>query len=187
MGNGKPRQRLSEADRFERHVNRGAGPMGPDGTPCDLWTGSRFKGGYGAFTRQDGSRASASRHALEVSLGRRLEGWEEACHSCDNPPCVNASHLSADTKAGNMADMIRKRRNSGQWTAGGQRVSTLTDAQVQEIRRRFAAGDDTLDIATTYGLSASYVSNLAAGRYRKDVPGPIPPRRPRHYRKQKAA
>lgn len=176
--------RLSEAERFERRVSRGAGPVGPDGTRCDLWTGSRFKGGYGAFTRQDGSRTAASRHALEVSLGRRLEPWEEACHSCDNPPCVNAGHLTADSKAGNMADMVAKRRQAGQFAPGGERhASRLTDDQVREVRARFAQGDDTLDIALDFGLSASYVSNLARGHYRKDVSGPIPAPRPKHYRR----
>lgn len=67
------------------------------------------KHGYGSFTL-DGRARYAHRVALGLHLGRAMERGEVACHRCDNPRCVNPSHLFLGTAKDNMSDARAKGR-----------------------------------------------------------------------------
>lgn len=65
-------------------------------------------------------------------MAYRLEvgdpGEFDVLHRCDNPPCVNPTHLWLGTAAENVADMFKKNRNP-------KPVSDLlTEDQVRAIR-----------------------------------------------------
>lgn len=49
----------------------------------------------------------------------------------------------------------------------------LTDAQVREVREKFAAGARQVDLAREYGVSQNTVSSMVTGRSRQDAGGPI--------------
>lgn len=76
---------------------------------CWLWTGTKSKsGGYGLLS-VNGKYVRAHRFSFELhkkALGHKME----ACHHCDNPPCVNPEHLFEGTHRDNMLDMKRKQR-----------------------------------------------------------------------------
>ena len=91
-----------EADRFWARVDKSAGPDG-----CWLWLGGRKHNGYGT-TRYRGKTARAHRVSFEMEAGRTPALY--VLHRCDNPPCVNPSHLYEGTQKQNMADMIRRGR-----------------------------------------------------------------------------
>lgn len=55
-----------------------------------------------------------------------------------------------------------KRENTG-------RKRKVTDDQVREIRAAYAAGECDMTIAARYGITRSYVRNIATGRYRTDA------------------
>jgi HNH endonuclease len=57
------------------------------------------------------------------------------CHTCDNPPCVLPDHLFIGTDADNNADRLSKGRYDS--------IAKLTEADVREIRSRYAAGGVT--------------------------------------------
>lgn len=88
------------ATRFWRKVKRGP----PD--ECWPWTGRRGGRGYGRV-----GSCGAHRLAWELTNGAIPAGlW--VLHRCDNPPCVNPSHLWLGTHADNMADMRAKGRSA---------------------------------------------------------------------------
>lgn len=78
---------------------------------CWEWTGSRLRlDGRGAFSR-DGVRMTASRASLVMHSGQAPDSREWfACHTCDNPPCVNPSHLWWGTRSDNVRDSVEKNR-----------------------------------------------------------------------------
>lgn len=106
---------------------------------CWLWTGAKTIG-YG-------------RVSWALTNGQIAEGLY-ALHKCDNPGCVNPSHLHLGDQMANMAD--KKSRN--RQTKGETNASTkLTEAQVLAIR-----ADNRVQevIAKDYGICNQTVSSI---------------------------
>lgn len=96
---------ISESDRcrFWAKVNI----AGPD--ECWLWTGYIHPNGYGQF-RFNGRTSIATRVAWSIANNQPFPSGMDACHSCDNPACVNPSHLWPGTESENMQDSLAKNR-----------------------------------------------------------------------------
>lgn len=120
--------------------------------PCWVWLGAGKGNGYGHT-----SRGPAHRRAYELLIGPIPDGMD-VCHKCDNRACVNPHHLFLGTRAENMADMRSKGRG-----AGGSRKH-ITEAQVQEVRRRLACGVSQAEIARCMDLHRGTVSNIKLGK-----------------------
>lgn len=115
---------------------------GPEGA-CWEWGGPTNKKGYG--TGANG--VFAHRLAYERARGPIPHGLL-VCHTCDNPPCCNPSHLFLGTTQDNADDMVAKGRSQ----VPAHRK--LTAEQVIEIRARCAAGGVTkAALAREYGIS----------------------------------
>ena len=76
---------------------------------CWLWMAGKLEKGYGQFWF-DGRTHRAHRMAWLLTNGEIPEGMC-VLHKCDNPPCVNPSHLWLGTNQDNMDDMNNKGRN----------------------------------------------------------------------------
>src|SRR6266566_1485071 len=99
---------------------------------CWIWTGSRDNYGYGLLTIQR-RLYTASRVSYFIANGPIPNGML-VCHHCDNPPCVNPSHLFIGSHKRNIQDSLVKGRCA---------AIKLTENQVREIRRRHRENRET--------------------------------------------
>jgi len=145
---------ISEKDkaRFWKKVQRSES--------CWLWIAGHFSRGYGAF-QIHGKAHCAHRISWIIANGPIPDGMV-IMHSCDNPPCVNPDHLVLGTQL----DNIKDRDNKNRWRGSGRRgqdmpTAKLSDAEVIEIRVRYAAGFVMQkNLAAEYGISKTQMHSI---------------------------
>lgn len=141
---------------------------------CIEWTGSLSRG-YGQLSAycprlRKNRPQKAYRWILQNKAGRLLNREEHACHTCDNPKCVNPKHLYVGSALTNSQDMISR---SGHYLANDPARSVrskLTPDEVKKIRARHAAGGISYgQLARDYGMDSSLMSKIVRGLRYKHV------------------
>jgi hypothetical protein len=84
---------------------------------CTLISGYKDKDGYVQFQfRSDGEKKNIQAHrAVYISEHNvELSSEDVIMHTCDNPSCVNSSHLKLGTHYENVEDRVSKGRSAVQ-------------------------------------------------------------------------
>lgn len=125
-------------------------------TGCWHWQRSMDVKGYGRIKR-NGKWIGAHRAAYMFAHHVILHSDEHVCRKCDNPRCVNPSHLFVGTNADNIRDKIAKGRAA--CTKGENNGNAkMTSALVTELRNRYNTEHISgTRLAAEYGLKKSAV------------------------------
>lgn len=147
----RPGFRSSDAtERFWGKVDIGA-----EGE-CWEWQAYTSSTRYGEFYYL-GKKEGAHRVAWMLTYGA-IPPDADVCHHCDNPSCVNPTHLFVGTRLDNAADAVSKgriRRGSASPQA------RLTESEVREIRRRYKAESVYQhELAAEYGVSRGTIASI---------------------------
>ena len=123
---------------------------------CVVWAKATNAHGYGVM-RVAGGNQLAHRVAWSVLRGAIPPGMV-VCHSCDNPPCVNPTHLFVGSMADNNAD---KRAKGREW-----HPAKLTPEDRAEIAHRYVGGrgirhSNGSELAKEFGVSRNYIGKIA--------------------------
>lgn len=148
----------AEASRVEKKI---LSLITIDANGCWLFPFVHQKSGYGQMwlRRDDGSRKNYRTHRLMLCV-RRGPLHADALHRCNVKACCNPDHLYE----GSDADNARDRRESAvpYW-------NKISDDQVRELRRRFAAGESPKVLAEAFGIHRVTVYKIGNGYYRRHV------------------
>lgn len=167
-------------------------PKGPD--PVDPWTRIDVRGpdecwpwthrtdadGYG-LQKIAGIGWRVARWVLTQKIGRDMLPTEVTRHTCDNPPCCNPAHLIAGEAVDNTRDMLTRgrhihgeahwaKRNSTKVQGMNNGEAKLTDADVIQIRQRYATGmERQVDLADEFGVAQTRISSIVLRKTWKHV------------------
>lgn len=122
---------------------------------CKRWLRSHNGEGRASYVHQN-KRKLVTRFLLEKKLNRSLLPTELACHSCDNPWCVEVEHLWVGCSKTNMEDKVKKNRQHKPIGITHGRAK-LSDQDIINIRadKRFEK-----IIAEEYGVSKSLIGQI---------------------------
>lgn len=165
---------MTVPERVLRNVTDASDPV-----LCWVWSGAKDRHGYGRSWKGrkglDRKSVLAHRLAYEAFVGPIPNGLF-VCHSCDNPPCVNPSHLWLGTNRDNTDDMLKKCRSAhGERhmsktrpdlirRGSGQSTSKLREPDVLDIRLRAARGERLKAIACSFGVDPALISRIVHGK-----------------------
>lgn len=123
---------------------------------CILWAGCCNTRGYGIIS---GQQKVLMAHRVSFALLVGPIGELFVLHRCDNPPCINPSHLFLGTHRDNQEDKVKKGRNA-HLKGVDNGCSKITEEQVKGIRRCYSEGETLQALADKNGLSKSTVHQI---------------------------
>jgi hypothetical protein len=144
---------------------------------CWEWTGYLNPRGYGNFNCSAGrpSKTILSHRFSWIVTNGPIPIGLGVLHRCDNPKCVNPSHLFLGTQKDNSLDMVQKGRHplnkmgylpTGKDHHHYQKGHKITREQAYQIRAMQAPQKE---IAALFGVDQSLVSMIRAGKIWKPV------------------
>jgi hypothetical protein len=127
---------------------------------CWLYQGSKKDNGYGkAFLYCHAAtpkRRTFSTHRVSYAYYNGVDPGElSVMHTCDDPGCINPSHLELGTHAENMQDMVSKGRSTAGEANPGSKISEVV---VLAVVDRIKAGESNVSISKDLPISHAMVS-----------------------------
>lgn len=141
---------------------------------CIIFQGGKDGQGYGRYWK-NGKLKSVTRAVLAKQLGYELATSMDACHTCDNPSCINPEHLWAGTRTQNLLDASKKGRTQGK--SHPLSNAKLDWEKVRDIRQKLAAGERMKDVAQEYSVGRHTIHCIKYHVTWKEDSGevPVPP------------
>src|ERR1035437_1138830 len=139
-------------------INGPIHPYDPEMKQCWLWTGYKTSKGYGRRS----TKISDERFTHRISWILNNDPIPESIkvlHTCDNPSCVNPSHLFLGTIEDNTQDMVNKNRQA--------KGIELPQHKLTEDQVRFIKQDTThfqQELADMFGTKQSNISYIKNGK-----------------------
>jgi len=132
-----------------------------DKDSCWVWVGARTEAGYGLIYF-NGALEYSHRLSLKFN-GIEIPPRYHACHKCDNPLCVNPSHLYAGSPQNNANDRVERDRH-----AYGEKHpnSKLSNEDILNMVQLYKNGTWKIDIAKLYSVSPGHVSRILENKIR---------------------
>jgi hypothetical protein len=144
--------------RFWDKVDRG------DEDECWEWVASKTSGGYGNFYLGE---SSISAHRFAYKQEEQPPGDNLVLHTCDNPSCVNPSHLYLGDQQDNMNDAVERGRIAEGEDHG---MTSLTAEQVSHLKWEGEnTGKTNTVLADEYGVTVRTIGNILRGVTWSDV------------------
>src|SRR3990167_10829743 len=137
---------------------------------CWYWTGVKNRG-YGQMKVSELKKPKcrrAHRISYELFIGPVPAG-AVIRHICDNPSCVNPSHLLSGSHKENSLDMVKRVRSSKRVGELNTRTKLL-DSDIPLIRKLYQDGLLQSEIGLLYQLSKPAVSLIVNFKNWKHVP-----------------
>ena len=139
---------------------------------CLEWTGRMLPPkalgatkGYGLI-RWQGRRQVAHRVSWQITHGLIPMGMQ-VCHHCDNPPCVEPTHLFLGTNADNQEDRRLKNaaaRSARRRERSGPVMRKLSIEDARDIRSLLALQQSKKSIARLYSVCPQMILKISRGR-----------------------
>lgn len=132
--------------------------------PCKLTTKYRTKNGYGRLGSEKRGTRLEHRYLYMVANGLlELPSDIKICHHCDNPSCIEITHLFAGTALDNSKDMVTKNRQA-KLKGSKNPFSKLTEKQILEIRDLYDFDEMSFtDIGRRFNVTPELISQIIRG------------------------
>lgn len=137
---------------LENRINRYSIPT-PNG--CIEWDGNKNKNGYGMISISN-KRHQITRLIYTMRIGPIPDNMF-VCHRCDNPNCINPSHLFLGSALDNSTDMVQKGRQAKGNKNGN---SKLDEEKVITIRSLHKNGYSLKEISRQFNISKANTSDI---------------------------
>lgn len=133
---------------------------------CWSYLGYHDSDGYGRFW-YNGTTIGAHQFSVLMS-GQVIPKGYVVCHTCDNPGCVNPSHLFIGTVADNNADRDNKGRHTS--TPGEKNgASRFKTQDILYIRQHYIKGHNTKELAEKFNCHPNVILNIVKRKTWKHI------------------
>ena len=151
--------RKVRAEEVEAHFWAKVDVRGED--DCWEWQAGKNQRGYGFIRRNIYGTSAAHRFALASHQGIEPPPTDVfALHSCDNPGCVNPSHLRWGSNQDNCKDRSERNPGYSKW---------VEDEDAIHLVRRCLAGESAYAVGKATGISRTAICNWLKGKSRPEI------------------